>query len=140
MTKSSKAKTTKPATKAAAKGKASVKHTGDAKAVAVALKSDAANQYAALNTAFLSKYNKRPIFGEKRPTPVDYSKHNPVSPTERDNAFINAIKTVLGNKPFTANDLRADTGNIARAVKLGMLQSLGIIDGLESFKLATNKA
>ena len=116
------------------------KHEGNAKIVAQAVIADTATKYAELNKAFLSKYNKRPIFGEKRPTPVDYSKHNPVSLTDRDNAFIHAIKTVYGEKPFTANDVRCDTGNIARAVKLTMLQSLGINDGVESFKLASNKA
>ena len=138
------ANTAKPAIKQARKPiitkPATDKHAGKSADVAKALATDASEHYKALNTAFLSKYNKRPIFGEKRPTAIDLSKHNPVSPTDRDNAFIHAIKTVYNTKPFTAADLRADTGNIARAVKLGMLQSLGIIDGAEQFKLATNKA
>lgn len=134
MTKlNTKTKATKPAT--SKKAKAATQHSGKASTVAQAVIADVKTQYADLNKAFLSKYNKRPIFGEKRPTPVDYSKHNPVNPTDRDNAFIHAIKTVYNTKPFSASDIRCDTGNIARAVKLNMLQSLGVKDGFEQFKL-----
>jgi hypothetical protein len=114
--------------------------TGNAKTVAAANVAVAATKYAELNKAFLSKYNKRPIFGEKRPSPVDYAKHNPANPTERDYAFIHAIRTVYADKSFTSADIRCDTGNIARAVKLNMLQSLGTVDGVETFKAVSNKA
>lgn len=139
-TKKAKAKTNVKAIAKPAKLVTTAKHAGNAKTVSAAIAVDVQTKYAELNKAFLSKYNKRPIFGEKRPTPVDYSKHNPVNPTERDYAFIHAVKTVFGTKPFNASDLRADTGNIARAVKLNMLQSLGIVDGIESFKLVPNVA
>lgn len=141
--KTTKANTSKRNIKLASKAKPKAQATvtsGEAKAVAQANVNAAAEHYKALNAAFLSKYNKRPIFGEKRPTPIDLEKHNPASATDRDNAFIHAIRTVYGEKPFTTADIKCDTGNIARAIKLGMLQSLGTVDGNEQFKAVIAKA
>lgn len=74
---------------------------------------------AALNTAFNSKLaTARPVFQDKF-NPLNLDAHNPQSASERDDAFLYALKTVYAKKPFTHIQSGADSGCLARAINLG---------------------
>lgn len=113
--------------------------TGNAKAVATSLKADAVNKAEAiikapialsddkqaLNAAFLAKLPlARPIF-QRKFKPLNLAAHKPQFASERDYAFIHAIKTVYGDKPFTHKQSGADSGNLARAIALKLICEAG---------------
>lgn len=88
-----------------------------------------------LNKAFLEKLPAaRPVFQSKF-KPLNLAGHTPQGASERDEAFLFAIKRVYGDKPFTQADSGADSGNLARAINLGRIKQAGKIDGAQAFKL-----
>lgn len=90
----------------------------------------------ALNKAFLAALpTARPIFQAKY-KPLNLEAHNPTHASERDSAFIKALRSVYGSKPFTQADSGADSGNLARAIKLNLVLAGKLIDGVQSYTLA----
>lgn len=134
-------KAVKPATVKATK--AATVTTGSAKAVATALAEklqapvkQLSDEKQALNKAFLAVLpTARPIFQAKF-KPLNLEAHKPTHATDRDTAFIKAIKSVYGNKPFTQQQSGADSGNLARAIALKLVTSAGELDGKPAYKLA----
>ena len=90
-----------------------------------------------LNAAFISKMPQaRPVFQAKF-KPLALDKHSPNHASERDEAFIYALKSVYGANTFTQRETGADSGNLARAVNLGRIKQAGKnADGDSLFKIA----
>lgn len=80
----------------------------------------------ALNAAFQAKMpTARPVFQTKF-KPLNLAAHKPQSCSDRDNAFISALRSVYGNKPFTHKQSGADSGNLARAINLKLVAQAGV--------------
>ena len=80
----------------------------------------------ALNAAFQAKMpTARPVFQTKF-KPLNLAAHKPQSCSDRDNAFISALRSVYGNKPFTHKQSGADSGNLARAINLKLIAQAGV--------------
>ena len=95
-----------------------------------------------LNAAFIAKMpNARPIFQAKY-KPLNLAAHKPQNPSERDYAFISALKAVYGNKAFTHKQCGADAGNLSRAINLNLITLCDNItsDNQHLYKLVSNIA
>jgi hypothetical protein len=128
--------TTKAATKQANKAKAAPAKQTAATVTPIA---DDKQQLAA---AFrLAAPSLRNVFQAKF-TPLDLSKHTSAKPTDRDEAFIKAIRAVYGTKPFSHKQTGADTGNMARAIHIGYIKATGNTDanGDKLYSAVSNKA
>lgn len=88
-------------------------------------KANAAEHIVKLNAVFTSAYPGRPVFGQRRFTPLNPAAHTPQSESARDTAFIKALRTVYGDKPFTQQNTGADTGNLQRALSLKLIAATG---------------
>ena len=95
-----------------------------------------------LNAAFIAKLpTARPIFQAKY-KPLNLAAHKPQMPSERDYAFIHALKAVYGDKAFTHKQCGADAGNLSRAINLKLITLCDNItsDNQHLYKLVSNIA
>lgn len=131
------AKSTKVAIKAPVKsGKPVAPVKPVAKEAVVAAPKALSDVKQALNAAFMEKLpTARPIFQAKF-KPLNLAAHTPTHATDRDTAFVSALRKVYGSKPFTQADSGADSGCLARAVALKLVTIEGTVDGKQSYKVA----
>jgi hypothetical protein len=63
----------------------------------------------------------RPVFGQPKQAPLNLTATNPRNPSERDYAFIRALRDCVNSEPFTQKQIACDSGNLARGIKLNLI-------------------
>ena len=123
---------TKQATKHANKASATVTPITDDKTLLAAAFALATAKFDIKpRNVFQAKYSK-----------LDLTKHTGAQLTDRDHAFAKALRNVYNDKPFSHKQTGADTGNMARAIHIGLIKATGKTnaDGDALYTAVSNKA